>query len=299
MRVEHGGSVECRPTIVLGMHRSGTSLVAHVIHAAGISAGPQNMLIPPSNSNRDGYWEHIPLVNFNDLLLSNVKASWIVPPASGSEIAELLNNAAIISQAKSIVAGMWSHSPLWLWKDPRMCLLLPFWKPLLLNPVYIIVVRSPFSIAASLQLRNSMPISASLLLWQAYVSSLAGDLETCSDTLVIEYEALVTDARGTCRSIDRFLSNYHVLPGTRAYRLSQMVKVVQPELWHMRSVLDPQTSCAMDESQRSLYDELKASIDGPLRNLSALSTQMYPGWRDYLTVWDSVTNLIPNIRRRT
>ena len=44
--------------VVTGMHRSGTSMVAHVLSGLGVYLGPQAELCAPAEDNSDGFWEN-------------------------------------------------------------------------------------------------------------------------------------------------------------------------------------------------------------------------------------------------
>src|SRR5581483_7497589 len=70
------------PTIicVLGMHRSGTSMVAQVLHALGLDLGPEEHLMRPSSANPTGHWENEPITELNDALLERLGGSWDKPP---------------------------------------------------------------------------------------------------------------------------------------------------------------------------------------------------------------------------
>jgi hypothetical protein len=56
-----------KPTIVciLGMHRSGTSLVSRVMNVLGVDLGPAEHLMRPSSDNPTGHWESRPLKKIN------------------------------------------------------------------------------------------------------------------------------------------------------------------------------------------------------------------------------------------
>ena len=58
------------PVCIAGMHRSGTSLIAHLLHDCGLYLGPEQSLIPATKSNIDGHWEHAGFVALNDEILS-------------------------------------------------------------------------------------------------------------------------------------------------------------------------------------------------------------------------------------
>ena len=68
------------PFCVIGMHRSGTSLVANLLGAGGVYLGEPKELMPASVDNRRGYWENLRFVEMNDRILRDVGASWDLPP---------------------------------------------------------------------------------------------------------------------------------------------------------------------------------------------------------------------------
>ena len=55
---------------ILGMHRSGTSMVSYILHLCGLDLGPPDQLMPPTEANPLGYWEHTGFVEVNDALLT-------------------------------------------------------------------------------------------------------------------------------------------------------------------------------------------------------------------------------------
>ena len=63
-----------RAVVVLGMHRSGTSAVAGCLHRLGVDFGPR--LMPATEANARGYYEHIDIVNLHDRLLLALGGSW-------------------------------------------------------------------------------------------------------------------------------------------------------------------------------------------------------------------------------
>ena len=66
-------AVQRRPIVlVLGMHRSGTSLCSHILSALGVDmadniAGPGNVSVTPDNPQ--GHWERWEIVEFHDRIL--------------------------------------------------------------------------------------------------------------------------------------------------------------------------------------------------------------------------------------
>ena len=46
-----------RAICIAGAHRSGTSMLARLLHACGLYLGPKDALMPPQADNPDGFWE--------------------------------------------------------------------------------------------------------------------------------------------------------------------------------------------------------------------------------------------------
>ena len=55
--------------LVLGMHRSGTSVTTRIINLLGVDL-PQ-ALVPPADNNPTGYWESRDLLTLHDRLLAS------------------------------------------------------------------------------------------------------------------------------------------------------------------------------------------------------------------------------------
>ena len=55
--------------LVVGMHRSGTSLFTHILSKCDVSIGEN--LIGSGLGNEDGHFENLELVNFHEELLLN------------------------------------------------------------------------------------------------------------------------------------------------------------------------------------------------------------------------------------
>jgi len=151
--------------IVLGMHRSGTSMVTRLINLMGAYAGPEELLLASDKENPKGYWERSDVVATNEAILrlsgctARIVADWNLghPPVLAQEI---------VVATRSIVSSMEEFRP-WVMKDPRLCLTLPCWIPLLDAPVAVLIYRDPLEIVRSLKTRRLEP-AHSLALWEHY-----------------------------------------------------------------------------------------------------------------------------------
>ena len=189
---------------VLGMHRSGTSLVAGTLAKLGIQLGPDRHLMRPGPDNPTGYWEHQSLADVNDAILTKLGGSWHqIPtfPAGWSRTPEL---DGLRRQARAIVEKDFGSERLWGWKDPRACLTLPFWQALLPPMRYVLCVRHPLDVARSLERRDGFPLAKGLYLWLAYSLS-AWRHSDAGERCVVVYDRLLRDWRREVVGLGDFL----------------------------------------------------------------------------------------------
>ena len=64
------------PVVVLGMHRSGTSLCAHLLHALGVDMADAAGASP---NNRKGHWERPRINDLNDQVFARFGRAWNDP----------------------------------------------------------------------------------------------------------------------------------------------------------------------------------------------------------------------------
>lgn len=153
--------------IVLGMHRSGTSAVARLLNLMGAYFGGENISTGASAENEKGFWERLDVRSLNDSMLHNANCDWDrIAELDLKAIPEDFQNAYHRS-ARDIVLNLDAHRP-WFIKEPRLCILLPLWRPALELPFCVHVFRHPLEVAHSLKARNGIPIRVGLALWEAY-----------------------------------------------------------------------------------------------------------------------------------
>src|SRR5262245_15127451 len=162
-----------RAVCVMGMHRSGTSFTAKALQLLGASLGGSEGLMAPGPDNPAGYWENRDIKELNDEVLARLGGAWDVPPLleSGWEHDEKLDPlrgraSAILEEA---FGAPRSNSDVIAWKDPRLSLLLPFWRTVTPIAATIVVVRDPAEVAASLRTRNGIDLPQAMVLWLRYL----------------------------------------------------------------------------------------------------------------------------------
>ena len=185
-------------TIVLGMHRSGTSLVSRCLGLLGVALGPEEHLLAPGEFNPTGFWEHKAVVKLNDEVLSIFGGTWSALPELPAGWENDPRLAELRGKAASFIAAEFGDFASWGFKDPRTCVTLPFWKSLLPEPRYVLCLRSPADVAHSLE--HAMAFDEGVALWAAYVEAslrhTAGEKRA-----TVFYDDLLADPAGELRRI--------------------------------------------------------------------------------------------------
>lgn len=152
--------------LVLGMHRSGTSMVTRLVNMMGAYFGPESSTGEITIDNPKGFWERPEVFKLNESILASHQCTW-----QDLRRWQVQNAAQQPEKAtqfiKKFLLGMDAFRP-WVLKDPRMCLLLPGWLPHLEAPIAIICHRNPTEIALSLAKRDNLTPEYALALWETY-----------------------------------------------------------------------------------------------------------------------------------
>ncbi len=152
--------------LVLGMHRSGTSMATRLLNMMGAYFGPESSVGELTDDNPKGFWERPEVFKLNDALLAAHGCTWQDLRGWDAARAASLPDKPLYA-LKKLILGMDAHRP-WVLKDPRLCLLLPGWLPHLEAPLAVIVHRNPAEIAASLAKRDQLTPEYALALWETY-----------------------------------------------------------------------------------------------------------------------------------
>jgi hypothetical protein len=148
------------PTVIIGAHRSGTSIICEALRRNGLYLG----------NRLDHHAESQAIVEINEKLLRTAKASWSQPERF---LEQLASNSAFLDDAihwlHSELAGLrfvrrylgtdvfkrFFRKPLvWGFKDPRNTVTLPVWLGLFPDAKVIHIYRHGIDVAESLHLRE-------------------------------------------------------------------------------------------------------------------------------------------------
>ncbi len=155
---------EKKLVVVLGSHRSGTSLLTAAVERIGACLGTKSEYV--SDENPKGFFENEEIVNFNDRLLEFLGGRWDNPVFDGYQAIGLKDSSEIlpwISEAEDIFLSHYGAHNFIVIKDPRMCQLLPFWNEAFnrcgfneSNTYYAHIVRHPIEVAQSQHKRRKL-----------------------------------------------------------------------------------------------------------------------------------------------
>jgi len=141
---------DIKTIIVLGMHKSGTSIIAGVLARLGVNMGRS----VEEESKRDdisnplGHYEDWDFQKLNKEILKQADGDWKNPPLKK----DILNEKdSFKEQIKDLIQK--KESILWGWKDPRTSLTMDLFLPYLKNPYFIICHRKDEDIINSIQRR--------------------------------------------------------------------------------------------------------------------------------------------------
>jgi hypothetical protein len=206
---------------IVGMHRSGTSMVAQLLQRCGLDLGPPEELLPPGPDNPDGFFENSQIVVFNETLLRRFGGAWSRPPTmpAGWE-----RSPELLVPGFSLVGRFAGREPFG-WKDPRGSLVLPIWRRLLPDLRVLACVRHPLAVARSLVARGDTTIAGGLALWHAYNERLWTDAPP--DLVVTDYDAYFDDPPREIARVVRAVG----LPASQSV-VRAAAETVKPRLRH-------------------------------------------------------------------
>lgn len=215
-----------RTVVVLGMHRSGTSMITKIVNLLGAELGPDDALMPAHADNPTGYWENAEIVALNDDLLEALGGSWDRPPILEDGWAQQPVAQSFRGRASELIDRL-GAAPTTVIKDPRMCILLPFWKGVHHIDASILVVRHPIQVAGSLATRDGMDPENAAQLWTRHVIDAWRNEQ---NRIVLNYDVALADP-AMCAV---HLADFTGLPVPSNAQLEAIRSFVDVDLHHHR-----------------------------------------------------------------
>ena len=183
---------------IAGMHRSGTSMVARLLHECGMFLGPEDELSQPVRDNPTGFWENRAFVRLNEEIMAQFGGRWDDPPTFPVGWEFGLEANPFLERAERLVGQFRRNN--WGWKDPRNSLTLPFWRRLIPDLKVVVCVRNPLEVARSLLLRSDPMTTSGSQLWRIYYRQLLS-ATLPAHRLVTHYQSYFQNPRAELRRV--------------------------------------------------------------------------------------------------
>jgi hypothetical protein len=245
--------------LVVGMHRSGTSAVTGALGALGLALPVAEDRMAWAESNPE-HWESLSLSLFDEELLNRQGGSWDGPPESIDAWPDL-EQVRLEMQPEVAASAAFPPSGPVAWKDPRVCLLLPYWRSVLPSPLAALFVwRAPLAVAHSLRQRDGMPTLEGLALWERYNRTALEGLEGV-DTLVVQYESLIEDAGAFVHSLSSWLGTLgQFADSVEGSDVDGAASSIITGLRHQREQSEDDEAALVSTQQHELVRQLTALI---------------------------------------
>jgi hypothetical protein len=246
---------------VLGMHRSGTSLVARVVNLLGAYLGEEEALMAPGDDNPEGYWERRDIYEFHERLLAELDRTWDTAFPLPESWHLSVPMEPFRRELREIVAGAFGDQKLWAWKDPRSSILLPIWQSVLeeegIELACLLTLRNPLDVAKSLSRRNGFSEKESYGIWLNYNLGMLRDTADLPRSLV-SYDRLIDDWEAELRRCGKEM-NVTWKRFTRPLRKS-VRNTIRTDLRHSATTMEELRATACPAPVRALYEMLHGAI---------------------------------------
>lgn len=250
-----------QPILVMGMHRSGTSIVAEILDALGVNMG----------RFMDTNHEPMTHIALNNWILRQAGTTWEYP----TDIERLYSSEKALDAVRGSIRGATERSiiksvhmstnknQVWGWKDPRNTATLPVWLNIYPGAKVIYVRRHGVPVASSLCARRNKFENSKLRIWHKVLTPMkpgpgmgsrlwtidgAFDMweDYCNlgekwintldfDTHTVVYEELLGDPESAIASIADFIGSFS--RESDVAKANTLVKVTSPYGWRKKPEL--------------------------------------------------------------
>lgn len=279
--------------VVLGFHRSGTSMLTRLLNLLGVDLGPEADLIGAvEGDNPRGYWEPSWLVGLNDSILSTLGGTDWQPPSLPPGWQHDAALDALRAAAHHRLDQAYGDAPVWGFKDPRLCLTLPFWQSVLAERgdeiSYVVALRSPSETSASMARRQCYPGTDTGYWGRTWLEYTARALEATAGLprTLVAYDDLMASGTRELRRLAEFLG----LPMPGAAAAARLEAAIDSGLRHHTATpLETAADDSLPAHVRSAYVGLRAAVEAraaaqrePSGLADALEHTAVALWRDAL-----------------
>jgi hypothetical protein len=191
--------------VVLGIFRSGTSVVAGMLDILGVRMGPHEAgpnWMEVSSWSPTGTYENADFRWFDwGALGVDPRSPQSTLPDNWREQMSRVKSEHVISVVKAAEGGAWG------WKEPYTTLTLPLYVPHLRNPRFVVVRRNPADVAQSLHRQDWASMDAAARLVRIFEEEIDVDLKRFKDvpTLELTFDEVTRQAGQVVEKLVTFL----------------------------------------------------------------------------------------------
>lgn len=195
--------------LVLGMHRSATSLTTEILSSYGLFVGDKEDLWEADQDNQRGYFENKNVVLLNDKILYENRMHWAMLKKKNDNLEET-NYKVEINRILNDMLKNAGYNQALLLKDPRMCITEPIWKKQFdafhLDEYIVMVFRHPYEVAKSLEIRDNISFTYALKMWFYNNFSALNNMAMCKTlVMVLNHNDFFTAYDRQIKKIEDFL----------------------------------------------------------------------------------------------
>lgn len=254
-----------RALLVAGMHRSGTSALTRTLSLVGGTLAAELAGGVPGDNDL-GFWEPVEVVALHDRALASAGSAWddvsrFPEDWFASDVALALGDELL-----GLLRREFDQVPLFAIKDPRLCRLVPLWLSVLpklgTRTQFVLPLRNPMEVAASLKARNDFPMAKGYLLWLRNVLD-AERATRGQERVIVTYDGLLDDWRGVVHRIGDALQIHW--PRLSRTAEAEIEDFLSPQLRRQRAQWTDsrQRGSVPGWVERAYEAHLRLSIDAP------------------------------------
>jgi hypothetical protein len=251
--------------LVLGVHRSGTSLLTRLVSLLG--AKLPERLLGPGHGNPLGHWEPAQLMQINEEILGEIDRIWYDPRPIHPSWFRSKAAYRFHERIQAAIVSEYGDAQLILIKEPRICRLAPLYLDVLdalgIEPLVVLPIRHPAEVICSIRERDGLDPATIELLWLRSLLEAEEASRSCVRVWT-GFEDLLGDWEATARSIaNRFEI---VWPNELEKVANEAADILRARHRHYRATDDaipapigPLTTRAWQAAQYGLHGEEAAA----------------------------------------